>query len=222
VARSRNNVTHDLLHSRRREIIDNALGLLEEVGVDALTMRALGARMGIQAPSLYHHFSGKRELLTAMADRIVADAVIRPDVEDWEAGLRQCAYALRSTLNGRRDAVRVVAGTAATGPNSAAIAQAWTDALSATPLPLEERIRFALALYSFILGHMLEERGQPITSSEQDSLHTVGPLWRAYLAVAQEGAERRFDFGLDVIVAAIRTRVTMVAAPASGARKADR
>jgi len=47
---------------RRAEIVRAARELLEEEGPEALTMRRLGERLGIRAPSLYKHFAGKEEL----------------------------------------------------------------------------------------------------------------------------------------------------------------
>jgi AcrR family transcriptional regulator len=51
---------------RRTEIVRAARELLEEEGPDALTMRRLGERLGIRAPSLYKHFAGKEELEAAL------------------------------------------------------------------------------------------------------------------------------------------------------------
>ena len=50
------------LSTSAREILDTARGILEEEGRDALTMRAIGLRMGIRAPSLYKHFPDKRAI----------------------------------------------------------------------------------------------------------------------------------------------------------------
>jgi AcrR family transcriptional regulator len=58
-------VTADL-SPRAREIVSVARELLEREGADALTMRALAARLGIRAPSLYKHFGDKEELETAI------------------------------------------------------------------------------------------------------------------------------------------------------------
>ena len=54
------------LTPRVREIVATALALLEEQGAEALTMRGLAERLGIRAPSLYKHLSGKGELETAV------------------------------------------------------------------------------------------------------------------------------------------------------------
>lgn len=64
--------------SRRDEIVEAARSLLEEEGSEALTMRRLADRLGIRAPSLYKHFSGKGELeaaLDALALEEVAQAL---------------------------------------------------------------------------------------------------------------------------------------------------
>ena len=52
---------------RREEIVAAARELLEEEGAEALTMRRLAKRLGIQAPSLYKHLPDKRELEVALA-----------------------------------------------------------------------------------------------------------------------------------------------------------
>jgi AcrR family transcriptional regulator len=50
----------------RREIVAAARAILETDGPDALTMRALGERLGIRAPSLYHHFPDKASVQLAL------------------------------------------------------------------------------------------------------------------------------------------------------------
>ena len=45
--------------SRREQILEAALDLLEEHGPDGLTMRAVAGRVGVKAPSLYKHFPDK-------------------------------------------------------------------------------------------------------------------------------------------------------------------
>jgi AcrR family transcriptional regulator len=54
------------LSPRAREIVAAARTLLEEEGLEALTMRRLADRLGIRAPSLYKHFADKRALESAL------------------------------------------------------------------------------------------------------------------------------------------------------------
>ncbi|MHB1613143.1 MAG: TetR/AcrR family transcriptional regulator [Actinomycetes bacterium] len=53
---------------RAREIIDTARALLETSGREGLTMRRLGAALGIRAPSLYKHLSGRPALELALVE----------------------------------------------------------------------------------------------------------------------------------------------------------
>ena len=53
--------------NRRDEIVTEARRLLETEGEEALTMRNLAARLGIQAPSLYKHVRNRREIETLLA-----------------------------------------------------------------------------------------------------------------------------------------------------------
>lgn len=51
----------------RRALLDEALGMIRAQGVEALTLREIGARVGVSRTALYRHFADKRALLTAVA-----------------------------------------------------------------------------------------------------------------------------------------------------------
>ena len=61
-------------------IIAEARGLLEEGGLDAVTMQAVAGRVGVRAPSLYKRFAGRSALIGAIAQDVVVelDASIAP------------------------------------------------------------------------------------------------------------------------------------------------
>jgi AcrR family transcriptional regulator len=52
----------------RAAIVDAARELVASAGLEALSLRRLAARLGVTAPALYLHFSGKRDLLRALAE----------------------------------------------------------------------------------------------------------------------------------------------------------
>jgi AcrR family transcriptional regulator len=63
--------------SRREEILDVALELLEGSGPESLTMRAIGSAVGMRAPSLYKHFPDKQSLAAGLIARgLVAQAAV--------------------------------------------------------------------------------------------------------------------------------------------------
>ena len=51
----------------RRALLDQALATIRAEGVDGLTLREIGARLGVSRTALYRHFVDKRALLTAVA-----------------------------------------------------------------------------------------------------------------------------------------------------------
>ena len=98
---------------QRETVARAALRLLNEVGLDNLTMRRLATDLDIQNPSLYWHFKNKQELLNCMAGLMIAEAFteLQPPAssQDWADWLAQWARRLRKTMLAYRDGARVVA-----------------------------------------------------------------------------------------------------------------
>jgi AcrR family transcriptional regulator len=80
------------LKPRVREIVDVAREILDEQGADALSMRAIAARLGVRAPSLYKHLPDKQAIL----DVLVADL------------LRENGDVMRAAITGAEDPVGAI------------------------------------------------------------------------------------------------------------------
>ncbi len=71
------------------QIVDHALELLSEEGMDKLSMRRLAARVGLRAPTLYYYLPGKAALMTAMMERLFARCIdLIPPTTDWQTWMR--------------------------------------------------------------------------------------------------------------------------------------
>ncbi|WP_280382829.1 TetR/AcrR family transcriptional regulator C-terminal domain-containing protein [Nocardia wallacei] len=96
-------------------IAEAALGLLDEVGLDGLTMRKVATALDVQAPALYWHVKNKRELLDAMARAVFVSAVTGVEAprqgEDWQDWVIALAGRLRHAMLRYRDGGKVLAGT---------------------------------------------------------------------------------------------------------------
>ena len=95
-------------------IVTAGLALLDEGGLEGLTLRRLAERLGIRAPTLYWHVRDKRELLDLMVSVIMDEALAdwrepHPGQPwwDWLAGR---ARALRAGLLAHRDGALMLAG----------------------------------------------------------------------------------------------------------------
>jgi AcrR family transcriptional regulator len=67
-------------------------------GFDALTMRAVAARLGAVPMALYNHFATKDELVDALLDRVLSRFEPEPPTGDWAEDLRRFARAHRRLL----------------------------------------------------------------------------------------------------------------------------
>jgi AcrR family transcriptional regulator len=83
----------------RRKVAEKALALVDEVGVDALNIRRLGAELGVNGASLYYHYRSKDDILEAVARHVLRGLEL-PDTEsdDWRGWLVQCNLSYRDTL----------------------------------------------------------------------------------------------------------------------------
>jgi AcrR family transcriptional regulator len=71
----------------RRALLDEALTTIRAEGINALTLREIGARLGVSRTALYRHFADKRALLTAVATegfRMLREQLVKA----WEEGGR--------------------------------------------------------------------------------------------------------------------------------------
>lgn len=83
------------------EILAAARAILEEDGLDALTMQAVAARVGVRAPSLYKHVADRAALIKAVADGVTEELreTLEPDLTgdvDPPAEVRAIAHRFRT------------------------------------------------------------------------------------------------------------------------------
>ncbi|GAA4884351.1 TetR/AcrR family transcriptional regulator [Saccharopolyspora cebuensis] len=74
------------------------LEIIDELGLEALSMRRLADRLGVKAASLYNHVPGKDELLHEIADGVMRAVDVSGFEQDWATGLRTWARSFRAAL----------------------------------------------------------------------------------------------------------------------------
>jgi TetR/AcrR family tetracycline transcriptional repressor len=147
----------------RDTVIAEALDLLDEVGLDAVSTRALAKRLGVEQPSLYWHFRKKEELLSAMAEAAMAPHATPPlpaPSDDWRDWFLDNTRSFRRTLLIRRDGARLHAGSFP-GPASLDRIAAKMAFLTASGLPERQAQTAMLAASRFTVGSVLEEQADP-------------------------------------------------------------
>jgi TetR/AcrR family transcriptional regulator, tetracycline repressor protein len=143
-------------------IVQAALDLLDEVGMDGLTVRALAARLGVQAPALYWHVRSKQALLDEMATRIwrdVGDVVAAlPDDLPWREVMAAYAAAVRQALLSHRDGAKAFSGTTLTDPDLVRRQERTFENLIRQGFTLADATRGLLLVHHFTIGFCIEEQ----------------------------------------------------------------
>lgn len=87
----------------RRQVLRAALNLIDQHGLDALSMHKLGAELGVKAMSLYKHVADKDDLLDGIVDLLWDELPAEPPASagdsDWREAVRQLAAALRDLVH---------------------------------------------------------------------------------------------------------------------------
>ncbi|TGZ14949.1 TetR family transcriptional regulator [Streptomyces sp. S816] len=153
----------------RAVVITEALGLLDEVGLDAVSTRRLAKRLNVEQPSLYWYFRTKKDLLAAMAEAAMephATAPLPSPGDDWRDWFADNTRSFRRTLLMRRDGARLHAGTTPTG--DLARLRRKMEFLVASGVPERDAQMAMLAAGRFTVGSVLEEQADPGPGDDAD------------------------------------------------------
>ncbi len=144
----------------RQMMIDTALRLLDDVGLDGLTVRRLASELGVQSPALYWHLRNKQELLDGMADAIVLAAGMGPprEGESWQDWLARRARAYRDSLRAHRDGARLVATAASLSPATIRMLDEELTAMVGRGFTPVLALRTITALTRYVNGCVLQEQ----------------------------------------------------------------
>jgi TetR/AcrR family tetracycline transcriptional repressor len=206
----------------RGRVVQAALRLLDAVGLDGLSLRRLAAELGVQAPALYWHFAGKRELLDLLAQAIMDEAI---DLEaargrPWDEGLIDFARRRRQAILAHRDGARVVAGNRPSPEMLPAFEQAVALLVEVGFSPVEA-MRGLTAIGAFVGGFVAEEQAEARRNDEegwdeerdQEALTAImasGRLPNLVAALQQGGdpnGDDAFEAGLRLIVSGLRLQL---------------
>lgn len=99
-------------------IVDAALRLLDQQGLEGLSMRRLGEQLDTGPSSLYAHIRNKDELLDLLFDRVAAELHMpEPDPTRWQEQLQEFMRRSRLLMLEHRDIARISIGRIPVGPN---------------------------------------------------------------------------------------------------------
>lgn len=206
-------------------IVEAALGLLDEVGLEGLSMRRLAERLGIHAATLYWYVRDKQELLGLLAEAICRE-IQPPDLDvPWRDRMERLMSEYRHVLLVHRDAAHILAATLPAGSHRLRLVDLALGAVIAAGFDGWTASRAGRLVVDYTTGFVQEEyvtAARPTSptaehsprDAEMDHLPTIAEVSaQAYPYIAMlspyltdRDSDARFRFGLGVILDGLEQR----------------
>jgi AcrR family transcriptional regulator len=198
----------------REQVLDAALDLVDRAGVAALSMRRLGAELGVEAMTLYHYLPNKDALLDGIVERVMAQSETTLTGGPWEQALTGYARSLRAALLRHPGAALLVATRPAVTPETLRAAERGLALLCGAGFPVGRALDTLNALTLFVVAHAASEVSTAAAADgSQDYVAGLDEREFPLLAAAARGSEgtddgARFEFAVAALIRGV--------APAAG------
>ncbi|MFJ7288208.1 TetR/AcrR family transcriptional regulator C-terminal domain-containing protein [Curtobacterium sp. NPDC098951] len=188
----------------REQVIDAATAIANEDGLDRLSFRALGVRLGVAPMTVHRTIGGLDDLHAELVRRTVDEftaTFVWPD--EWHAVVRTFATTFRDLMlthplvlesHSRRGAL--------VSTESDAVVAKVVGALRSAGLPDAEAMYAFFVVYDFVVGHTGVQVGRGSAAAGRPERHAL-----VAEILGSHSYEERFSLGLDVLITGIEARV---------------
>jgi TetR/AcrR family tetracycline transcriptional repressor len=219
---SRQPLTRDL-------IVEEAIAAIDENGLNALTMRALGHRLGVEAMALYRYVNGREDLLEGVVDNLVDRIRVDPDgrsdpLDGWQAVLQLLAHSVRAVAVKHPKVFPLMATRHPSAPwlrpplRSLRIVDEFIVGLTLRGFSDRQAVEAYRIFTSFLLGHLLLEvaelgattgpveepldEGDALVPSPGGSIHVTDypALMRTADMLAEDHTDAEFEASLEALL----------------------
>jgi AcrR family transcriptional regulator len=200
----------------RQRVVDEALAVIAQDGAQALTMRALAARLGVVPGALYHHVGNKQQLHDLVLDGVLAEVDLHLDPSlAWTDQLKVLATRLRQVLEAHPGVAGILKTRDPLGPNSLALAEAFLGPLQTAGFADREAGLAFFLLLDYTIGFAVSSpatsvneqrvRDHAIRSQLHQFFRSLPPdRFPALVALGEhvwvDNRDQRFTAGLQVLV----------------------
>lgn len=198
----------------RERVLQVAIRLADQGGLESLSMRKLGQELGVEAMALYYHFANRDDIVDGLIDLVFSEVDLPPGGGDWKAEMRRRAISLRDALLRHRWAIGLMEARRHAGPANLRHHDAVLGSLRAGGFTVEMAGHAYSLLDSYIYGFALTKMNLPFETSEEvaavaqtllepfpldDYANLVEFITEHAMKPGYDYAEE-FEYGLDVIL----------------------
>jgi AcrR family transcriptional regulator len=205
----------------RDRVLHAAISLVDEGGIESLSMRKLGQALGVEAMSLYNHVANKDAILDGIVDLVMSEIELPSAEEDWESAIRKCAISAHEALVRHPWACNLIMSSTRVRPARLRYMESLLRRLREAGFSAEETYHAYHALDSHILGFTLWQVGHvmpgdgPRVTNKEELASFLATLLREFplddypyllehgeqhLTEGSHKEEGEFEFGLGLIL----------------------
>ena len=198
----------------RERVLEAAVKLADQGGIESLSMRKLGQELGVEAMALYYHFASKDEVLDGSVDLVFSEIDLPACGADWKSAMRQRALSVRDVLSRHRWAIGLMESRTNPGPANLRHHDAVIGSLRAAGFTMAMAAHAYSLLDSYIYGFALTKMNLPFDSSQemahlaqsmiqpspQDEYPNLVQMLTEHVMTPGYDFGDEFEYGLDVIL----------------------
>jgi AcrR family transcriptional regulator len=197
----------------RERVLQIALKLADQGGLESLSMRKLGQELGVEAMALYYHFANKDEVLDDLVDLVFSEVDLPSAGADWKSVMRRRAISVRDALDRHRWAIGLMESRRHPGPANLRHHDAVLGCLRAAGFDIAMAAHAYSLLDGYIYGFALTKMSLPFNRSDSAAVvesmlepfplneypHLVEIMTEQVMKSGYDYADE-FEYGLDLIL----------------------
>ena len=198
----------------RRRILEAAVRFVDREGLEALSMRKLGAELRVEAMSLYNHVPNKAALLDGMVEVLLGELRVPPEDMAWEERIREAYRAFRRLAHEHPNVFPLLVTRPPDTMDGAWLVEEFLKTLAGAGFEPKTALHAFRALSSYATGYAMSEiRGFAMEPSgprsgaralPTEEFPRISALNRDLDEVDRDA---EFEFGLDLILCGLRDRL---------------
>ncbi len=222
--------THRVPLTRER-IIQAALRIMDDEGLESVTMRRVGRELGVEAMSLYNHVRDKEDILDGLTQLVMSGFEIPAATGEWQADVREMAREWRRLLRLHPAVMQLLAERhkPLEGMETFRPMEAVLEIFHAVGLGPRESVQALNAFGSYIMGFVIMEQGLMPGHDPKEHAHAhdeviealqgagLPRLLECFPYFAECPTDEQFEFGLDLMIDGLRARAAAATSADAGA-----
>ncbi|MGA9596215.1 MAG: TetR/AcrR family transcriptional regulator [Acidimicrobiia bacterium] len=203
----------DKPHLSRDRVLETAVKLADEAGMEGLTIRSLASALGVKPMTIYYHVPSKEAIVDGMVDMVFAEIALPPSGVDWKRAIRTRYVSARQVLNRHPWAPPVMESRTSPGADSLRHHDEVLGCFRRGGLSVELTAHAYAILDSYLYGFAMEEAALP-GGGGGEIVDLAADLMEAFAGeypnlhefttehVLRDGYAfgNSFEFGLDLII----------------------